>query len=169
MQQSGIKDALLRASALFVKKPALAQSTQHTRTILTNGLVCVSTEGDWTLKTDMSAELGGGANEPSPGVYARAALGSCLATSYAMWAAKLDISIDSIEVNLESDSDSAGLLGTSDVRAGHSDIRFHVEIKSTADEAVIAQLLDVAEQHCPVLDIFARPVRCNRQSLTVVG
>ncbi len=63
----------------------------------------------------MSQTAGGTSVGPSPGVLGRGALGSCLAIGCAMWAARLGVPIDALEVEVEADYDSRGELGVSDV------------------------------------------------------
>jgi uncharacterized OsmC-like protein len=47
-------------------------------------------------------------------VLGRGALGSCLALGYAMWAIRLDVPIESLEVDVEADYDTRGELGVAD-------------------------------------------------------
>jgi uncharacterized OsmC-like protein len=63
------------------------------------------------ISTDMPAELGGEANQVSPGWLLRAALASCLATRVAMEAAEAGVVITRLEVMAKSTSDARGLLG----------------------------------------------------------
>ena len=76
---------------------------------------------------------------PTPGVFGRAAFGSCLVIGYAMWAARLEIPIESLEVEVHSDFDARGELGVSaDVRPGHTAIRYIVRMTSDASGRSIA-------------------------------
>ena len=92
---SSIKTSIERTTKALALKPSLGQSTGISRTRITNGLSCEIQEGDWKLKADMPASVGGNNWGPTPGVYGRAALGSCLAIGYMMKAAIMNISISS--------------------------------------------------------------------------
>lgn len=157
-----LKKAIERATSIFTKKPSMARKTDVSVTRLECQLSCECSEGDWRLSGDMPSDLGGNGKAPTPGVYIRASLGSCLAIGYAMWAARLDVPVRSIEVRVETDVDSGGLLATSDCVAGYSSVNYHVEIDSDATEAQITEVIDSADAHSPILDVFQRPIKCTR-------
>ena len=90
---------------------------------------------------------------------ARAALGSCLALTYMMWASKEGIAIQSLAVEVQADFDDGVLFGTSDGVAGYTEVRYRVSIKSQATEADIVRVLDEADRHSAYRDVFARPQR----------
>ena len=56
------------------------------------------------------AALGGTGAAPTPGVLLRAALGSCMAMSYRLRAAKHGVELTSVRVTVEADSELAGML-----------------------------------------------------------
>ena len=97
------------------------------------------------------------------GVLGRAALGSCLASGYMMWASSLDIVIDSLEIKIEADYDDGALFGTSDVPAGYSQVQYHVKINSPHSREEIEDFLDSADKHSPYLDVFSRAQHCKRK------
>jgi uncharacterized OsmC-like protein len=138
-------------------KPSLGQNTARTLVRLRPGLECEVTEGPWTLTVAMSEKSGGTNAGPNPGVLGRGALGSCLALGYAMWAARLGIALDSLEVQVEADYDSRGELGVSDdVPPGYTQVRYVVTVASPATDAEIRNLLDTADRYSPYRDVFAR-------------
>lgn len=157
-----LKSAIQRAESIFTKKPSLAKSTDISTTRLEKELTCDCSEGDWRLSSDLSSDFGGNGGAPSPGVLIRASLGSCLAIGYSMWAARLNVEFRSIEVKVETEVDSGGLLGTNDCVAGYSVVKYHVKIDSDASEAQINEIIDAADAHSPILDVFQRPVSCKR-------
>lgn len=92
--QSGIKLKFERNLKATILKPSLGMGTSVSTTKITNGLACQVTEGEWSVNVDMPSEMGGNNSEPTPGVFGRAALGSCLAIGYKLHASKMDIPIE---------------------------------------------------------------------------
>src|SRR5690242_2415385 len=93
-----ISRAIKRSEEVLTLKPARGLGTGVSMTRIRNGLTCEIQEGNWKLLADMPESIGGNALGPTPGVYGRAALGSCLAIGYIMSAAKMNIPIISLEV-----------------------------------------------------------------------
>src|SRR4051812_20613639 len=117
-------------------RPGLGQGTARTRVRVRAGLTCDIEDGDWKLVADEMPDDGGAGLGPDPGVFGRAALGSCLAMGYVFWAARLDVDIDSVEVDVEADYDARGMLGVDDgVRPGWGAMRYTVRIASSSLEA----------------------------------
>jgi uncharacterized OsmC-like protein len=111
----------------------------------------------------MSRKSGGSESAPNPGVLGRAALGSCLAIGYSMWAAALGIPLSSLEVAIEADYDTRGEYGVDDVRPGYREVRYIVTVGSSAPEADILRLLDTADRHSSYLAVFANPQPVRRE------
>jgi uncharacterized OsmC-like protein len=157
-----IGDALLNARAYLTEHPDEARYTDSPAVAkLDDGLrVSVSGPDGAAVSTDMPASIGGGGGAPSPGWLLRAAHASCVATLIAMRAAEEGISLDRLEVTVDSESDDRGILGVSaDVPAGPLSSR--VRIALSAAGADDARLRDVAEwgwRHCPVDDAVRRAV-----------
>ena len=112
--------------------------------------------------SDLSEKVGGNGTGPDSGVLGRAALGTCCAMSYVQWAAVLGIQLSSVEVVVEMDYDHAGYYGTADVPPGPLEVRFKVTIGSDAPEDEIVAMLDKADKHAPLHDLFERPMRMVR-------
>lgn len=110
--------------------------------------------------SDMPKPAGGGASAPTPGWMMRAALASCDATMIALRAAQLDIALHTLEVRVDSHSDSRGVLGTDDtVPAGPLSLRVRVRIgASGVAPQALRELVRWAEQHSPVGDALRRGV-----------
>ncbi len=157
-----IKDAFERVVKAFTAKPSLGLGTGTSKARLVNGLACEITEGKWKFSADMPEAAGGDASAPTPGVYGRAALASCLAICYKMYAAKTGIAIDAIEVQVEADFDDRGLFGFTDVPPGYTEVRYTVTIESDETKEKIIELLDNADRHSPYLDVFANGQKCVR-------
>lgn len=161
--QSELKKSFLRISRAFSKKPALGQDTYVSTTRINDQLSCEIQEGNWSFRADMPKEVGGQESASTPGALGRAALGSCLAIGYMLWASRLDVPVSSLEVEIHADSDDAGLFGAADIAPGYSEIRYRVCIESPAPEADILNLLNEGDKHSPWLDVFTRPVICKRE------
>ena len=160
--QDDIKNKFIRTQKALTLKPSLGLGTGISKTRIVNGLSCETREGDWLFKADMPEQVGGSASASSPGALGRAALGSCLAIGYMMWASKLDLIIDSLEVEIKADYDDGGLFDTSDAPPGYLEVRYLIRIKSPASQTEIENFLDKADKHSPYLDVFSRAQSCVR-------
>ncbi|MBB6324936.1 putative OsmC-like protein [Algoriphagus iocasae] len=162
-KQEVIKEKFLRTQKALLLKPALGHGTGVSRTKIIDGLSCETQEGEWNFKIDMPTQIGGTATGPVPGVLGRAALGSCLAIGYMIWASKLGVKIDGLEVTIEADYDDGALFDTSDVPPGYSEIRYYVKVTSDASKDAIQLVLDAGDKHSPYLDVFSRAQKCIRK------
>ena len=159
-----IQVALERNAKAVSLRPSLGKGTAVTRARLRPGLVCEIEEGPWRFTVGMTDKYGGTNAGPNPGVYGRGAVGSCLAIGYAMWAARLGVPIDSLEVEVQADYDIRGELGLSDdIPPGYLAMRYIVTIESPANEAEILRVLNTADQHSSWRDDIARAVPINRE------
>lgn len=119
--------------------------------------------GAHTFTVDEPRALGGANAAASPVQYALAALGSCQAITYRVWAEQLGISFDSLSVRVEGDLDIRGFFGVDDtVRPGFSAIRVEVTVSGPESAESYRALADAVDEHCPVLDMFANPVPVTR-------
>lgn len=74
-----------------------------------------------------------------------------------VWAAKLGIEIDTVEVDADGDLDIRGFFGVDDtVAPGFSAIRTKVRISGPESPARYDELTRAVEKHCPVLDTLTR-------------
>ncbi len=157
--------SLLERNAKAVSlRPSVGQFTGRTHVKLNPGLACEITDGAWKLTAGVGEKSGGTNAGPSPGVLGRGALGSCLALGYAMWASRLGVVIDSIEVDVEADYDSRGELGISDdIPPGYSEVRYTVVVSSPASEEDVRRVIDTADKYSPYRDVFARATDLRRE------
>src|SRR5262245_38272078 len=140
-------------------RPAVGQGTAVTKVRLRDGLKCDIHDGPWTLVAGMTEKYGGDNAGPNPGVFGRAALGSCLVMAYAMWAARLGVPIDSLEVEIQADYDVRGELGVLDsVRPGYERMRYIVTVSSPASAEEVNRWLETAERYCSWRDNLENPV-----------
>lgn len=171
MDDQQIRTAIERNVKAVSLRASIGQGTAVTKVRLRDGLACDIQEGKWTLVAGMTEKYGGTAEGPNPGVYGRAALGSCLALGYAMWAARLGVPIDSLEIEVQADYDVRGELGLSDeVRPGYSQIRYIVSVSSPASAEAIERWLDTADRYSSWRDNIANavPLVCERRVTTTV-
>jgi uncharacterized OsmC-like protein len=154
MSAKNISEAIEKTSRILAEQPQKAKSKNAPATArLLNGLRCeIKGPNGETLHTDMPPALGGAASAPNPGWVLRAAVASCTATTIAMRAANLGVDLTTLEVTIESDSDTRGLLGLDDkISAGLSSLATRVKIgaaDATAD--CLRELARWGDRHAPV-------------------
>ncbi len=158
---TAIKNAFERNRKAVNLRPEMGKSTAVTKVRLQDGTTCEVEHKHWKFKVDIGKAEGGNDAGPGPGILERGALGSCLAIGYSQQAALADVPINKIEVDVESDMDARGILGIDDRPPGFKELRYKVHIESPADESEITKIIEITEQHSPVLDDFKRalPVR----------
>lgn len=113
------------------------------------------------LVVDEPPAVGGQDAAPNPPETALAALLACQVVTYRLWAAKLGVPLDDIQIEAEGDLDVRGFFGLDDgVRAGFGDVRVRVELSGPARPERYRALQEAVDGHCPVLDLFrgATPV-----------
>jgi len=159
-----MRAAIERNVRVVTLRPAVGQRTARTQVTLKPGLTCEVVDGPWRLTVGMSEKSGGANAGPTPGVLGRGALGSCLAICYAMWAARLDVPINALSVDVEADYDSRGELGVSDdVPPGYTEVRYVVTIESPAPRGQVEAVIDTADRYSPYRDVFARAHQLRRE------
>ena len=159
-----VGEALERTAKAVTMRPVLGQGTALTRVRLRRDLACDVEDGPHRFAVGMSAKYGGTEEAPTPGVYGRAAFGSCLAINYAMWAARLGVPIDSLEVEVQADYDARGELGVDEhVPPGYLELRYVVTVASPAPEADVRRVLDTGDRFSSWLDDFTRAVPVRRE------
>lgn len=133
--------------------------------VMEDGLRCRATgPNGQTIVTDMPEAVGGGGSAPSPGWLWGAALATCDATRIALRAAELGVTLDTLEVGVESTYDDRGLFGTDEtVQAGPLSVRTKVTIGAAGVAAEdLRAIVDFAVVHSPVAD------GCRRATATTV-
>ena len=154
-----------RTAKALQLKPEIGQGTAIT-TVRVRGAstACDIEDGAWKLVADMDKNSGGESLGPDPGVLVRAGLGSCLAIGYALWAARMEIPLDDVQVTIESDYDARGMYAVGDsVSPGWGALRCTVAISSPAPEERIREMVDAADRHSPVLDDITRALAVRRE------
>ncbi|MFT7650257.1 MAG: putative OsmC-like protein [Candidatus Poriferisodalaceae bacterium] len=143
----------IRIEGIVAQRPDVGTDPDISVTTLIEGVKCETVEGDWTTVSDLPAVLGGTGTACSPGALMRASLGTCLAMGYKIRACRLGVAVDSIKVTVTC---QAALVGHLDLesgqRPGYDEIRYHIELRSEASEADLAQVTDEADELSPILD-----------------
>jgi uncharacterized OsmC-like protein len=108
-----IRKAMQRLRTVLARRPQAGIHADEPATARWGeGMRIITQHANGTqIATDMPAELGGKANQVSPGWLLRAGLASCLATRIAMEAAAAEVLLTRLEVTAKSTSDARGLLG----------------------------------------------------------
>ena len=159
-----IKTIFERQAKAVNLRPSLGQRTVVSKTRVVDGLKCEIEEGPWKLTADMAKASGGEDAGPTPGVLGRAAFGACLAIGYVLWAAKYEVPMSNIEVEVQTDVDERGRFGSHDqLPSGYHKVRYVVRLESTAPEADIMKVLDMADRHSPYYDNWDRALDLERK------
>src|SRR5688572_30884264 len=148
-----VREAIEKLGAAISADPAKARGKNASATArLVEGLECeVTGPHGQRLATDMPPAMGGKASAPNPGWLLRSALASCTATVIAMHAAKLGVTLEVLEVTVESESDNRGLLGLDDaVSAGLAAVRTRVRIAGNVEADTLREIVAWADAHSPV-------------------
>lgn len=159
-----IKQAIERNVKVVSARPSVGRGTAVTQVQLRDGLACDIREGQWSLTVGMTEKYGGTNEGPNPGVLGRAALGSCLALGYGIWAARLGVPIASLEVEIQADYDVRGELAVDDaVRPGYGAMRYIVRVSSPAPEADVRRVIDTADRYSSWRDVIANEMPLTRE------
>ena len=152
-----IANAIERLESAVDERRGFGVATSRSVTTWTDRLHCSTQEGHWRNDSDLPGALGGCACAPTPGVLLRAALGSCIAMSYVLRAAKHGIELTLLRVTVEADSEIAGMLSCdASAPPGYTEIRYHVEIESPAPPDEVARVIDEGDRLSPLIDVFGR-------------
>lgn len=104
---------------------------------------------------DEPAGLAGDDAGASPVEVALGALLGCQSVVYRLYAQRLGLTIDRLELHAEGDLDVRGLFGADDVRPGFRGIRIVVDIDGPDERERYEDLRRVVDAHCPVHDLFS--------------
>ena len=158
-----ITKALERSIRTITRQPSAGQGTGNMRIDVAPDGCCTAVDGDTSMVIDMSQIWGGQGTTPGPGFYLRAALGACLAQSYHIYAISHGVAFDEISVEIEDEYDMRGNLGIDkSIPPGYVAVRYAVNIRSSAPEEKIREVIDYADALDFVRDIFARAVPMER-------
>lgn len=118
---------------------------------------------------DEPTALGGTDLGANPVEHLLAALASCTVITYQVWAEKLGLSLDGVDVALSGDIDLRGFFGAAEgVRPGFQGIDLAVTLTGPESEADYRRLEEAVANHCPVADNLTNgvPVRSRVETVT---
>lgn len=111
---------------------------------------------DFEFIVDEPAALGGGDLGPNPVEYVLGSLLGCLNVVVHLVAKEKGVTLDSFKATAKGDLDPAKFMGASNEgRAGYLFITVTIEVESDADQAVLDEIVAIAETRCPVSDNLA--------------
>lgn len=129
------------------------------RTTLVSGTEVRVQSGVHAFTIDEPAQLGGTDKGANPVEHLLAALGACQVITFQVWAGKLGIAVEDIDITLSGEIDLRGFFGLAEgVRPGFSSIEVAVKLSGPETEERYQALIEAVEKHCPVLDGLSTPV-----------
>ncbi len=129
--------------------PKAARSTITTTGRITDGLTCQIEQGRFSAVADLGRGMGGDAEGPSPGFYARAGIAGCVGMGVKMLAAREGLAFDEMTVTVETDFDDAALFGLGTASAAPLITRIGIEIVSDAEEDAVQDVVNRALEMDP--------------------
>jgi uncharacterized OsmC-like protein len=154
-----LKELYERKARALSRRPELARATGVLRLRLQDGLRCELETGDRGLTADLPVGDGGAGGGPQPADLVRAGLGAALAIGYKIWAARLEIPLGCVHIEIGSDHDARGqLLPDSEVAPGWQRLVVDVLIESDAPREDILRLAELAHRRCPLLTMLSSTV-----------
>jgi uncharacterized OsmC-like protein len=163
-----IKELYELKTGVLRRRPSLASGAAQALVRLGDRLACQVEDDGRLMLVDLPAEDGGTARAPHPGQLMRASLGACLAIGYRVWAARLEVPIDRIELTVACDYDARGQLGIDDVAIGWQRITVALTIVSEASEASVRRVVEIANRCSPMLANLSRDIE-QQHRLTVMA
>lgn len=117
---------------------------------------------------DEPAGLGGTDKGANPVEHLLGALGACQVITFQVWASKLGVAVEGIDIELTGELDLRGFFGIDpDVRPGFSSIDVAVQISGPDTEERYQELVEAVERHCPVLDSLGNHVSVRATYATI--
>lgn len=154
------REAQLRAIEVFSKRPEAAQVLNRGTAQVREGLRCTYEQEGHHLVIDMPAAIGGSEEGLAPGFYGRAAICSCLAIGIKMTAAREDVRLEAVQIEIEQDWDNRGVLAMDDASPVPTDTRIAIKVTSSEPRSVLEEIIRRALSSDPWLLVFknAQPV-----------
>jgi uncharacterized OsmC-like protein len=113
MSTENIRSSIEGTISYLKSNPEKARNRATAATAILERGLKVSTTGpkDEVIISDMPPTVGGEGSAPTPGWFMQAALATCNATGIAMKAAQEGIELTTLEVAIETESDTRGIFG----------------------------------------------------------
>jgi uncharacterized OsmC-like protein len=120
-------------------------------------------ERNHSLRTDEPHEVLGGDSGISPAETLISSLAACLTVGYAANAAAMGIDLDELSFEISGNGSLEGFMNLGDKRAGLSDLNIKTFVKSDAPREKIEELHQYVNEHSPIWDTIANPVRISSE------
>jgi uncharacterized OsmC-like protein len=112
------------------------------------------------FESDFPPPMGGTGSAPNPLAYCFWGGLACYAMTFAQEAARRGVELRGLRARIEADVDQSRALGVSD-RPPVERIDWHVDVDADASAAVIAELKQAADDHCPGVWCIRNPVNLH--------
>lgn len=151
--------AVERTVSGLTRAPERARLTRAVTARLREGVTCDIQTSGHALVADFPEGAGGRNLGPTPSELLGGAIASCLVIGWALWAARLGVTLDALEITVETELDMRGLYGLGDgVPPGHSAVRCIASVRSPATPERLRELAATVERMSPLLDDLRRSV-----------
>lgn len=145
------------------EEPARAVVRLRTEARMGDGTRVDIRAGAFEFAADEPVSVGGTGTAANPVQMALAALGSCQAITYRYWAAELGLRLDAVTVTVEADFDTGAFFGFPGAGTpAPSAVRCSVTLEGPEPAGRYEELAAAVDEHCPVLDLFSRPIPVER-------
>jgi uncharacterized OsmC-like protein len=161
---STIRDAVAAARRRVGEEPARAVVHLRTEARMGEGTRVELRAGAFEFAADEPPSVGGTGTAPNPVQLALTALGSCQAITYRYWAEELGLRLDAVTITVEADFDTGAFFGFPGATGVPSPtaVRSSVTLEGPEPAEQYERLVAAVDEHCPVLDLFTRPVPVER-------
>jgi uncharacterized OsmC-like protein len=162
-----IRDAVDAVRQRVGEEPARAVVHLRAEARMGGGTRVEMRAGAFEFAADEPVSVGGTGTAPNPVQMALAALGSCQAITYRYWAEELGIRLDGVTVTVEADFDTGAFFGFPGAGTpAPSGVRCNVVLEGPETAVRYRELTAAVDEHCPLLDLFSRPVPVERSVTT---
>ncbi|MDV6244916.1 OsmC family protein [Rhodococcus opacus] len=134
--------------------------TRTVATIKSYELLGETHERNFTIEADEPHELLGKNTAPNPQELLMAALNACLSVGYAAVAAKMGVTVRSLEIETTGELDLRGFLGLDEnVNPGYDEVHYKVSIDADGTDEQIEEIHQTVMGISPNYANFAKPIR----------
>ena len=140
---------------------------QHSGGQYTVGTTTTKHRTSRSIVTDEPVEILGTDAGVSPAEMMLAALASCLMVGYSANAAAMGIDLEEVTLDLIGEGDLQGFMNIGSTRPGMSKITVNANVRAkNATPQKLKELHDYVNQHSPIWDTIANPVRVESRLVT---
>jgi len=116
-----------------------------------------------TFISDEPPIRGGTDKGPSPLEYFIAGFSFCQQVIFVLYAARLGIQLDSLEIDADGIVPGRGQYGFKDFKTGIKEIDYRIRIESKENKGSIMKLVDAVEKYCPAINTLKDPPSLKRE------